>query len=132
MNDFLMSFLIYLVPANIIGGTTFLVGRKRAQMEAIEYFAIYAPFLAFALMSLGYLNNPEAMSSNTTLHAFAVIFQPIGSGVLGGLALMPRLFIQSESRKKRLMTTAICAAVMMGIYTISRLLLFTVLGASYS
>ena len=88
--------------------------------------------VAFAAMSIGFLGDYDAMTTNATLHAFVVIFQPIGSGVLGGLTLMPRLFIQPESRKKRLMVTAICAGVTMGIYAISRLLLYTVLSASYS
>jgi len=131
MSDVLLSFLIYAIPANLIGGTAFLSGRKRAQMEGLEYFAIYGPYVAFVTMSAGYLNHPESLANNATFHTFAVVLQPIGSGVLGGLTLMPRLFIQPAERLKRLKVTAICTLAMMAVYMMSRLMLFAVLGASY-
>jgi len=132
VSDLLLSFLVYAIPANLIGGSIFLVARKRGQMEGLEYFAIYVPYLVFAVMFASHLDHPAALGSNATFHAFAVILQPIGSGVLGGLALMPRLFRFPDERRKRLLITLTCAGVMAGVYMLSRFMLFAILGASYS
>jgi len=130
MNEYLASFLFYAVPANIIAAAIVVTGMKKMQAKwhPAEYFFIYLPwfgYIALTLVIFGDLSNVPELGA---VKVFLVVFQSIGSGLMGGLILAPRLVIK-KSKLSSLTITAISATCVTILYTKFRMMLFIMIEA---
>ncbi|MDX8403698.1 MAG: hypothetical protein R8K54_04740 [Mariprofundaceae bacterium] len=130
MNDYLFSFILYAIPANIVAAAVVVAGTKKMQVtwHPAEYLFIYLPWLSFIALTFvifgGFDNVPELGA----VKVFLLVFQSIGSGLMGGLVLMPRLVIK-KSKLSPLTITAISATCVAILYTKFRMLLFIMVEA---
>ncbi|ATX80068.1 hypothetical protein Ga0123461_1655 [Mariprofundus aestuarium] len=124
MNDYLVSFLFYLVPANLIAIAIIFLGRRKdVQISFIEYLFIYLPWVGFVALTLVIFGSLDAVPSIPAIKVFLVILQSIGSGVMGGAILMPRL-VMKNSTMHPLSITAISATLITVLYVKFRMMLF--------
>ncbi len=127
MNSYALSLLIYAVPANAVAGTIMFLGRKSSlRWHPVEYVLIYLPYLiALALLLFVFGSLEEAMGQsgyNTSL----LIFLSVMAGFLGGVSLLPRLFV-AEDKLHKLVLTGISSFLLATIYVKFMLLVSIVL-----
>jgi len=127
MNDYLVSFLFYLVPANILAIAIIFLGRRKdVHISFIEYLFIYLPWVGFVALTLVIFGSLDAVPSIPAIKIFLVILQSIGSGVMGGAILMPRL-VMKDSTMHPVAITAISATLITVLYVKFRMMLFIML-----
>lgn len=130
MNDYLISFLFYAVPANLIAAAVVVAGTKKfqAQWHPVEYILIYLPWLAFIALTLVIFGGLDAVPELGVIKVFLLVFQSIGAGLMGGLVLLPRLIARNSTLKPLTITTisAVCIAL---LYTKFRMMLFIMVEA---
>lgn len=128
MNPYLLSFLLYAVPANIIAGMILLFGRRRqVRWLAVEYPFIYLPWLAFLVLVTLVFGGIESTPNNPKFMQAIVVLQSFGSGIMGGAVLFPRLLIPAGCRRRILTVTFASACVVSFLYVQFRVILFIVL-----
>ena len=124
MNDYLVSFLFYLVPANMIAVAIILLGhRKNVRFHFIEYLFFYLPWFGFIALTIVIFGSMDAVPSMPVIKVFLIILQSIGSGVMGGAILMPRL-VMKDSEMHPIAITAISATLITVLYVKFRMMLF--------
>jgi len=128
MNDYLASLLLYAVPANLIAVPIMIRGRRKVQWNAFEYPFIYLPWLAFMSLTMVIFGGLDQVPEMSGIKTFILVLQSIGSGVMGGLILLPRLMID-KPKLKPVTTTAISATIIAVLYTKFRMMLFIVIEA---
>ncbi len=130
MNDYLVSFLFYAVPANLIAVAIVIAGVKkmRVNWHPVEYLFIYLPWLSFIALTYVIFGGLDSVPEVGAIKVFLLVFQSIGSGLMGGLVLMPRLVIKN-SRLGSLTITAISATCIAVLYTKFRMMLFIMVEA---
>jgi len=124
MSEFFFSFTLYAIPANLIVGVFYVMGREKAGLLKSEYPFIYLPGLALMLLSWGFFGETKMLVEDETLRLFIVIMQAFSSGVLGGFVLLPRYFFPAETMKQKLRITFISALVFSAVYVVSRVILY--------
>ncbi len=94
-----------------------VAGVKKMQVtwHPAEYLFIYLPWLAFIALTLAIFGDLDNVPELGAVKVFLFVFQSIGSGLMGGLVLMPRLAI-----------SATCIAL---LYTKFRMMLFIMIEA---
>jgi len=125
MNDYLISFILYAIPANIIAIPIMLFGRRRIKWDPFEYPFIYLPWVAFIALTIVIFGGLDHVPSLSAAKAFLLVFQSLGSGVMGGLTVLPRLAIKSQ-KLHPIAITAISAFVVALLYVKFRVLLFII------
>ena len=130
MNDYLVSFLFYAVPANLVAAAIVIAGVKKMQAKwhPAEYLFIYLPWLAFMALTYVIFGSLDSVPEVGAIKVFLLVFQSIGSGLMGGLVLMPRLVIK-KSKLSSLSITAISAICIAVLYTKFRMMLFIMIEA---
>jgi len=124
MNDFLASFLFYMVPANLIAITIIFLGRRKdVHFNFIEYLFIYLPWFGFVALVYVIFGGLDGVPSMPVIKVFLIILQSIGSGIMGGAILMPRL-VMRESKMHPVGITAISATIVTVLYVKFRMMLF--------
>jgi len=127
MNDYLVSFLFYLVPANMLAIAIIFLGRRKGvRISFVEYLFIYLPWVGFVALTLVIFGSLDAVPSIPAIKIFLVILQSIGSGVMGGAILMPRL-VMKDSTMHPVAITAISATLITVLYVKFRMMLFIML-----
>jgi hypothetical protein len=106
----------------------FFAGREKAQFLTVEYFFIYIPFLAFLALMILFSDSLTVIPNTSGMNVIYVL-QSVGSGVTGGLVLLPRLIFVSNSTKGKLLITSISALVVAVFYFLLRFLLLSVLAS---
>jgi len=129
MNDYLLSFLFYAIPANLIAAAVVVAGIKKMQAKwhPAEYLFIYLPWVAFIALTYVIFGGLDKVPELAAVKVFLIVFQSIGSGLMGGLVLMPRLAI--KSKLSPLAITAISATCIAVLYTKFRMMLFIMVEA---
>lgn len=130
MNDYLISFLLYAIPANLITAAVVVAGTKKFQVQwhPAEYLLIYLPWFSYIALTIVIFGGLDAVPELGAIKVFLLVFQSIGSGLMGGLVLMPRL-IARNSKLKPLTITAISATCIALLYTKFRMMLFIMVEA---
>lgn len=128
MNDYLASLLLYAIPANLIAIPIMIRGRRKVKWNAFEYPFIYLPWLAFLSLTMVIFGGLDQVPEMSGIKTFILVLQSIGSGVMGGLILLPRLMID-KPKLKPVTTTAISATIIAVLYTKFRMMLFIVIEA---
>ncbi|GAV19381.1 hypothetical protein MMIC_P0315 [Mariprofundus micogutta] len=124
MNDYLISFLFYLVPANIIAVMIIFLGRRKSvHFHFIEYLFIYLPWIGFIALTVVIFGSLDAAPSMPVIKIFLIVLQSIGAGVMGGAILMPRL-VMRDSELHPLTITSISATLITVLYVKFRMMLF--------
>ena len=93
-----------------------------------EYLFIYLPWLAFIALTYVIFGGLDNVPELGAIKVFLLFFQSIGSGLMGGLVLMPRLVIK-KSEFSSLTITAISATCIAILYTKFRMMLFIMIEA---
>lgn len=101
-NSIVISFMIYLVAANIVAGTIYVFAHKKAGLLRIEYPFIYLPWIARMVIMPEFTKLPGLAESELSLKYFLFMLQGFSCGVIGGGILLPRLFIRSETTRDKL------------------------------
>jgi len=125
MNDYLISFMLYAIPANIIAIPVMLIGRHKIQWNIFEYPFIYMPWAAFIALTVVIFGGLEQVPELSAIKMFLLVFQSLGSGVMGGLILLPRLAIRNQ-KLHPVAITATSAFVVALLYVKFRIMLFIV------
>lgn len=120
----MFSFTLYAMPANIIAGLLYVMGRERAGLLNIEYPFIYLPWLTLLVLSWGFFGMDEMFADDLMLQTFIVVLQSVACGVLGGFILLPRFYFPAETATEKLRITCISALVFSAVYAFTRVLLF--------
>lgn len=130
MNDYLLSFILYAIPANIIAAAIVVVGMKKMQAawHPAEYLFIYLPWLSFIALTYVIFGGLDNVPEVGAVKVFLLVFQSIGSGLMGGVILMPRL-LAKESKLSPLTITAISGFCVAILYTKFRMMLFIMVEA---
>ena len=124
MNDYLVSFLIYMVPANLIAIAVIFLGRRKGiHFHSIEYLFIYLPWLGFITLTLVIFGSLDGVPSMPVIKVFLLMLQSLGSGVMGGAILMPRL-VMRDSTMHPIAITAISGTLVTVLYVKFRMMLF--------
>ncbi|MFC1546041.1 hypothetical protein ACFL4I_01315 [Pseudomonadota bacterium] len=123
MSSIVISFTIYLFAANIVAGTIYIFGSKKAGLLRIEYPFIYLPWIALMVIMPEFTKLPWLAESELSLKYFLFMLQGFSCGVIGGGILLPRLFIHSETTRDKLRVTLISALLFSGFYLFTRWLL---------
>ena len=124
MNDYLLSLIFYLVPANLIAITIIFLGRRKdVHFNFIEYLFIYLPWVGFIALTLVIFGSLDAVPTMPVIKVFLLILQSIGSGVMGGAILMPRL-VMRDSEMHPIAITAISGVLITVLYVKFRMMLF--------
>ena len=105
MNSYLFSLLVYAIPANVLAAAIMVAGRKRAEWHVLEYGFIYLPWLlAMSLVIFLFGSLDAGLEQSGLATTMLKVFSVIG-GLLGGLALLPRVFIKSSNNHRLLFMT---------------------------
>ncbi len=132
MNPYLLSFLIFSFVANIVGGLIFFKGKKNhSAWLPFEYLIIYTPWLAFLLLAKVFFGGLETLWENPGLHAI-LILQSVAAGTFGGFILLPRMMIELETVRARLILTMGSAIGLTTLYSFMRIILLSVSVANQS
>lgn len=92
MNIYLTSLLIYAIPANLIAGIIMYAGRKNAQWRPVEYAFIYLPWLLAVSLIVFIFGSLDAAVAKTDISPGLFRFFSIAGGMLGAVALLPRIY----------------------------------------
>jgi len=131
MNDYLISFILYAIPANIIAIPIMLFGRRKIQWNLLEYPFIYMPWFAFIALTMVIFGGLDKVPELSAIKMFLLVFQSLGSGVMGGLIVLPRLAIRNQ-KLHPVTITAISAFVVALLYVKFRMMLFIVVAGMSS
>jgi len=106
MNLYLTSLLIYAIPANLIAGLVYLLGRKdKLKWHWIEFLLIYFVWcMAMGLIYFVFDGLDNAVRQLGVTQNFLTGMM-VGAGVLGGLSLLPRLFFEKQQQYAILITS---------------------------
>lgn len=125
MDDYMFSFTLFAIPANIIAGLLYVGGRQKAGLLNMEYPFIYLPWLTLQALTWGFFGMDEIFANDQMLQAFIVVLQSVACGVLAGFILLPRFYFPAESTAEKLRITCISAAIFSAVYAFTRILLFS-------
>jgi|GEM_PF-3343077 len=123
MSSLVISISIYLISVNIVAGAIYMFAGKRAGLLAIEYPFVYLPWIALQIVTQGFLDIPELAANSLSLKYFLFMLQGFSCGVMGGMILLPRVFIPAETVREKLKITLIGALIISGFYLLTRYLL---------
>jgi len=124
VDSYFLSFTLYAIPANIIGGMCFVIGRKKLGLILPEYFFIYMPWLVLVLLSKGFFGAGQLATDDITLNTFILLVQSVACGVLGGAILWPRFLFKADTSFEKLRITALIALAASAVYAFTRIILF--------
>jgi len=124
MDSYFLSFTLYAIPANIIGGMCYVMGKKKAGLILPEYFFIYLPWLVLVLLSKGFFGAGQLATDDITLNTFILLVQSVACGVLGGAILWPRFLYKADTALGKIRITATIAVAASAVYALTRVLLF--------
>lgn len=128
LSPYLLSFLLYAVPANIIAAIVVLIGRRRqVQWLASEYPFVYLPWLAFLALAVLVFGGLESLPGKPNFMQTIVVLQSFAAGIMGGTVLLPRLLFPTASRRRILTITGASACAHAVLYVQLRVFLFLVL-----
>jgi len=125
MNDYLVSFLLYAIPANLIAIPVMVFGRRKIQWNMFEYPLIYLPWFSFIALTVVIFGGLDKVPELSAIKIFLLVFQSLGSGVMGGMVLLPRLAIRKQ-KLHPVMITASSAFLVALLYVKFRMMLFIV------
>lgn len=108
MNIYLVSLLLYAIPANLIAGAIMFFARKRVNWLPGEYVLIYLTWLMFVALAVLVFGGLEEATAQLGISASFQAFLFALAGLLGGLTLLPRLFF-TRIKVERLLVTSISA-----------------------
>jgi len=130
MNSYLISFILYAIPANLIAAAVVVAGSRKMQLRwhPVEYLLIYLPWLGFIALAEVIFGGLDTAPELAAIRVFLLVFQSIGSGLMGGLVLLPRLVFR-DSELQPLTITAISAFCVAVLYAKFRMLLFIMVEA---
>jgi len=128
MNDYLASLLLYAIPANLIAIPIMVRGRRKAHWNAFEYPFIYLPWLGFIALTTVIFGGLDQVPEMSGIKTFILVLQSIGSGVMGGLVLLPRVMID-KPKLRPVTITALTSVIVAILYTKFRMMLFIVVEA---
>ena len=128
MDMCIVCLIIYTVFANLFGLMFFFAGRKKAQFLVVEYFFIYIPLLAFFVLMTSFTESLNQISNQSGTNVIYIL-QSVGSGVMGGLVLLPRLIFVPKSTSGKLFVVSVSTFVVSVIYFLFRFLLLSVLAS---
>lgn len=132
MNAYLLSFLIFSVFSNIIGGLIYYKGTKHhTEWLPFEYLFTYTPWFAFLLLAKIFFGGLESLWEDPGLHAI-LILQSVSAGVFGGLILLPRLFIKMKTARSRMLLTSLTALGLTALYSIMRIILLSIITSNHA
>ncbi|MDQ6957755.1 MAG: hypothetical protein Q9M24_01440 [Mariprofundaceae bacterium] len=131
MNDYLISFMLYAIPANLIAVPIMLFGRGKIQWNVFEYPFIYIPWFAFIALTVVIFGGLDHVPELSATKMFLLVFQSLGSGVMGGLIILPRLVIKNQ-KLHPVGITSISAFVVALLYVKFRVILFIVVASMSS
>jgi len=123
MSSFIISLTIYLLAANIVAGTIYIFGQKKAGLLWMEYPFIYTPWLIMQFLMPEFMELPGIADMEISLKYFLLMVQGFSCGVMGGAILLPRLFIHSQSVVDKFKVTVTSSLVVGLVYLISRFVL---------
>jgi hypothetical protein len=123
-DSYFLSFTLYAIPANLISGMCYVVGRKKLGLLLSEYFFIYMPWLVLVLLSRGFFGDHQLVTDDITLNTFILLVQSVACGVLGGSILWARFIFKADSTLEKLRITALSALAVSAVYAVTRILLF--------
>ncbi|MDQ6960557.1 MAG: hypothetical protein Q9M27_05950 [Mariprofundaceae bacterium] len=130
MHGYLVSFLLYAIPANAIAVPVLMFGRRKVRWHILEYPLIYLPWVAFIALTVTIFGGMDKLPELSAAKIFLLVFQSLGSGVMGGMILLPRLAIRNQTMYP-VAITATSAFVVALLYVKFRMVLFIVVpGAS--
>jgi len=122
--SYFLSFTLYAIPANIIGGMCFVIGREKLGLMRLEYFFIYVPWLVLILLTGGFFGTGAMVTDDMSLNTFITLVQSIACGVLGGAILWPRFYFKAETTNEKLRITALSTISVSVVYAFTRIILF--------
>lgn len=128
MNDYFVSLVLYAIPANLIAIPIMLRGRKKVQWSMFEYPFIYLPWLAFIGLTMVIFGGLDQVPEMAGIKTFILVLQSIGSGIMGGLILLPRAMID-KPKLRPVTITALSATVVAVLYAKFRMMLFIMIEA---
>lgn len=123
MSSFIISLTIYLLAVNIVAGTIYIFGQKKAGLLWVEYPFIYTPWVIMQFLVPEFMELPGIADMEISLKYFLLMVQGFSCGVMGGAILLPRLFLHSQSVAAKLKVTVVSSLAVGLIYLISRFLL---------
>jgi len=127
MNDYLISFMLYAISANIIAIPIMFFGRRRLKWDPLEYLFIYLPWIAFIALTVANFGGLDHVSELSATKTFLLVFQSLAVGVMGGLIVLPRLVIKNH-KFHPVTFTAISAFIIALLYVKFGLLMFMIIG----
>lgn len=122
---YLLSFIIYAIPANLFGGAILVAGKNKVQWLAGEYFAIYALWFVYLLMVVLVFGGVETFEERGGMAYVFLLAQSGAAGILGGLALLGRVFIPAKTTRHKVM-------VLVGSIIIAGLLYISIRAALFA
>lgn len=112
MSPSLLTLISYAVPLTLLAGLTMWVGYERkVRWHVADYIVLYIPFLlVFIHVSIMYHGIDEAVVAMGMSSVAIVLIAGLG-GMLGGLCLLPRLFVSVEKLKPAVLSSATSTVV---------------------
>jgi len=130
MDMYFTSLLLYAIPANIVAAFILVLGRKKMPLgkrkvdwHPAEYMLIYLPWFGFIGLTMVIFGGLNQVPDYAGIRTFILVLQSIGSGIMGGLILLPRLFVETD-KWPRLQVSGISAFVVSLLYVKFRMMLF--------
>ncbi|MDX8411006.1 MAG: hypothetical protein R8K46_03910 [Mariprofundaceae bacterium] len=123
-DSYFLSFTLYAIPANLISGMCYVIGRKKLGLMFSEYFFIYSPWIVLVLLSRGFFGDHQLVTDDMTLNTFILLAQSVACGVLGGSILWFRFLFRADTTFGKLRITALGALAVSAVYAVTRILLF--------
>jgi|GEM_PF-5913595 len=105
MHLILISLLLYAIPANLTGAVIHHFCRQRQRrLYPFEYLLIYLPYALILLLATVTFGSFAAAVEGAGFAQGTMIFFSIVAGLLGGLSLLPRLFIEEKKLSAKVLT----------------------------
>jgi len=101
MNDYLVSFMFYAIPANIIALPLIFFSRRKVHWHIFEYLFIYFPWFAFIALTLVIFGGLDQVPEFSAIKIFLLVFQSIGSGIMGGIDTVTKTGNQKSETPSR-------------------------------
>lgn len=126
---YLLSFIIYAIPANLFGGAILVAGKKKVQWLKGEYFSIYFLWFVYIILVEMVFGGVAPLEEHGGIAYIFLLAQAAAAGVLGGLALLGRVFVPATTTKKKLTLLAVSLIIVTMLYIFIRTVLFTAINA---
>lgn len=124
MELYFISFLVFAVPAHLVAGLIWFLGRReKMKWNLVEYLFLYLTWAMMIALALSVFGGLEQAAQEMGVDNAFLLGISAAAGICGGLSLLPRLLF-SRHKVHKVLVTSISSFILATIFVKFVLLVF--------